>query len=145
MILVPEEFAELEKRKKEIDYEVGDRVANTLLRMDPFEPLLKKYNIIFSEEYTHPEDKLDVPSQINLFMWANGLEGNANFKFLTDWIRNTQGNATVRKAGVDNQWFFGRAMIASITLFVEEIGRLSSRYRDMMAKPGEFDSTLTIE
>lgn len=144
-VLVPEEFELLKKEREGIELEVNSRVADILFKMDPFEPLLKKYNIIFSEEWHNVEDKLDPQSQIRLFAWAAAQESSTEFKYITNWIRNTQGNATMRKANADNQWFFGRAMVASITLFVEEIGRLSSRYRDMMQRPDEFDTNLAVE
>lgn len=138
---------ELLEREKSIDNEVNDRVATILAKMDPFEPLLRKYNLVFSQEYDHPEDRLDEQSQLRMFMWAHGIEEDPSFRFLTDWIRNTQGNATVRKSSTDQQWFFGRAMVASISLFVDEVSRLSSRYKDILAeRDGQgFDPHLPTE
>lgn len=121
-------------REKNIDNEINERVATILAKMDPFEPLLKKYNIIFSKEYEKPEDRLSDQSRLQLFMWAWAAEKDPSFLFLTEWLRNKQGNATVRKSSTDQQWFFGRAMVASISLFVEEVSRLSSRYKDILAQ-----------
>lgn len=137
----------IQAREKDIDNEVNDRVATILSKMDPFEPLLRKYNIIFSEEYLHPEDRLDDRSQLQMFMWAWGIESDPSYKYLIDWIRNTQGNATVRKSSTDQQWFFGRAMVASISLFATEVSRLSSRYKDILAeRDGQsFDKNLPID
>ncbi len=145
-ILVAEEFEALEKQKQELEYAVNNRVAEVLLKMDPWEPLLKKYNVIFSEEWKHPEDNLDAPSQIRLFMWAYQMEGEASFIHLTNWIRNTQGNNTLRRGSHEREWDYGRASIATITLFVDEVSRLASHYRDILASKGmTFDEHLPVE
>lgn len=142
----PEREEIFDSFESEIQKRTDIRVADILTKMDPFDPLLKKYNIIFSEDYTKPEDKLSDVSQLLLFSWAYGTVKDPSFNHLADWIRNTQGNATIKKANTDHQLFFGRAMVASISLFVEEVRRLSSRYEDIMAKKGKvFDSTLPVE
>lgn len=137
----------LQKREKDLDMEVNQRVADYLSKMDPFEPLLKKYNVVFSQEYTRPEQKLNEQSQIQLFMWANGVESDPSFKHLINWFRDTQGNATLRKAKTDHEWLYGRAALATLTLFAEEVSRLSSRYKDILAeRSGQtFDAGLPVE
>lgn len=144
--LAPEDYEAIAKERSAIDLAVNNRVADVLFKMDPFEPLLKKYNVIFSEEWTHPEDKLDYPSQLRLYMWAYGMEKDPNFLHLTEWIQNTQGNNTLRKASHHDEWLYGRAALATITLFVEEVGRLASRYREVIAnKDRPFDVSLAVE
>lgn len=145
--IAPHEAERLAEKERGIELLVNQRVADFLMKMDPFEPLLKKYHVIFSEEYANPEDKLDEPGQLQLFMWAYGVSGNKEFKFLVDWLRNTQGNATLRKAKNDHEWLYGRAAVATISLFTEEVSRLASRYKDILAKRDgkEFDESLAVE
>lgn len=143
--LAPHVFEALEKQKQELDLTVNNRVADVLFKMDPFEPLMKKYNVIFSKEWERPEDSLDDVSQLRLFMWAYGVEQDPSFKHVMDWIRNTQGNATLRKGGQEEQWLYGRAAVATITLLVREIGRLSTHYRERMRKGEGFDEHLPVE
>lgn len=119
---------------------VNIRVADIITQMDPFEPLMRKYHGVFSEQYERVEDKLDDQSKLRLFMWAFGVEKDPSFKYLTDWIQNTQGNATLRKAKTDHEWFYGRVAIAMITLLTEEVSRLASHYKSILAKQkNQFD------
>lgn len=144
-LIAPEVFNELAEKKENLDERVNQRVADVLLKMDPFEPLMRKYNVVFSEEWQHPEDKLDHMGKLSLVMWAHGLKKDPNFKHLVDWIRNTQGNNTIRVAKNDHEWLYGRAAIATITLLVDEIGRLSSRYEDMIEqRDSNFDAHLPV-
>lgn len=146
--LAPEHFNAVAKKQQDMDMLVNQRVAENLLKMDPFEPLLKKYHVIFSEEYDKPEDKLNEPGQLGLFMWAYGMKGEPHFKHLIDWIRNTQGNATLRRAQNDHEWLYGRAAVATMTLFTAEVSRLAGRYEDILAKrkeQGGFDEHLAAE
>lgn len=138
--------ARFQDQVRNFDYEVSSRVAEIILKMDPFEPLMKKYNVIFSEEWEKPEENLDAPSQIRLFMWAYGIETDPSFRHLTDWIRNTQGNATLQKATHNDEWFYGRAAVATISLLVREVGRLASRYRDIKERKDDgFNEHLAVE
>ena len=140
------ELDRLAERELALAQMVNQRVAHVLNTMDPFEPLLRKYHVIFSEEYPRPEDKLSPQSQFQFFLWAFSMEQDPNWKYLTEWIRNVQGNATVRQAKNSEEWFFGRATLALITLFIREVSRLSSRYKDILAKrDGSFDAFLPVE
>jgi len=146
-LLAPEEFVELEKQKANIDLAVNQRVADVLFKMDPFEPLLKKYSVVFPDKWEErkPEDDLDTMGAVRLFMWAYGTRNDPNFKHLIDWLRNQQGNNTLRKAKNENEWFFGRAAVATLTLFVEEVGRLSSKYEEIMSRRDQsFDAHLPV-
>lgn len=146
-LLAPEQFEELENKKKDLDMLVNQRVADVLFKMDPFEPLLKKYNIVFPNEWEDrkPEEDIDSVGAIRLFMWAYGTKTDPNFLHLVNWLRNQQGNNTLRKARNENEWFFGRAAVATLTLFVEEIGRLSSKYEEVMShRDKSFDAHLPV-
>lgn len=153
MWLAPEYELSLNKQRKELVakeaelvLEVNRRVADIVAKMDPFEPFFKKYHVVFSKEWAKPEDKLDTQSQLRLFQWAYGIDADPSFRYLVDWIRNTQGNATLRKAKNDNEWFYGRAAVVVVTLLVDEVTRLASHYRELMAKRGDsFDPHLPVE
>lgn len=137
---------ELLAREKKMDYEINNRVAELALKIDPIEIFLKKYNVVFSKEYPHPEDRLDAVSQLRMYMWAYGMVNEPSFKYLTNWIINTQGNATLRKGKTDAEWFFGRSAVVTIGLFVDEVGRLASHYRDILNRSQEtFDENLPVE
>lgn len=146
VLIAPEEFDALEKGRTDLELEINRRVAEVLLKMDPFEPFLKKYNVIFSEEWERPEDRLNDQSRTMLFQWAYGLEGDPSWKHLTDWVRNTQGNATLRKGRHSDEWFYGRAAVIVVGLFVDEVRRLSSHYKEILAQKGHtFDPHLVVD
>lgn len=135
--LAPQEFEKLAKRQGDLDMEVNQRVADVIMHMDPFEPLLRQYNVVFPAKWSEdekPEDELGSMQALQLYMWAYGQRTDVSFKHLTDWVRNHQGNATLRKGSQDKEWFYGRSAIATMTLFVREIGRLSSKYEEVMLR-----------
>lgn len=145
--LAPEEFLELEEKKANADMLVNQRVADIVFQMNPFEPFMKKYLVAFPSEWENarPEDTLDSQGAMRLFMWAYGTKADPNFIYLTDWLRDQQGNNTLRKGKNDHEWFFGRAAIVTITLFIEEVGRLSSKYAEVMAgRDRSFDENLPV-
>lgn len=136
----------LDTRERFIEAEVSGRVAEFISKMDPWEPLMRKYNVVFSEDYQHAEDKLNEQGRLGLFMWAHTQENDIHFKHVIDFLRNTQGNATLRKASHPDEWLYGRAAIATLTLLVREIGRLSSHYKDIMARRDiDYDRHLPVE
>lgn len=146
-LLAPEEFVELEKKKSDLDMQVNQRVADVLFKMDPFEPLLKKYHVVFPNEWEELKPELDLDSigAIRLCMWAYGTKTDPSFLHLVNWLRDQQGNKTLRVAKNENEWFFGRAAVATLTLFVEEIGRLSSKYEEVMShRDKSFDAHLPV-
>lgn len=145
-ILFASEFADLQKQREGLEMEVNRRVADYLAKMDPFEPLLRKYNVIFSEEYDKPEANLNSQSQFQMFSWAYAQVTDPSYRHLMNWLRNKQGNATLQKGTHDGHYLYGRAAVATITLLVEEVSRLASRYKDIMAeKTGEFDRNLPVD
>lgn len=138
--------AEIQKRERDLEMTINNRVADITLKMDPFEPLMKKYNVVFSEEWQHPEDNLDSQSQIRLFQWAYGIVSDPSFLHVINFFRNTQGNATLRKAKNNDEWFYGRASIATLTLLFDEIKRLASHYEDLVSKKDTgFDPNSAVE
>lgn len=144
--IAPEYEKELAERKQNIDYEVGQRVSETLMKMDPFEPFLKKFHGIFSEEFVQPEDGLGQIGKIKLFSWAYAARGDPSFIHLTNWLQNVQANNTLRKAKNDYEWFYGRCAIVIIELFVAQVGRLGRQYEEVvLKKAADFDPNLTAE
>lgn len=134
------------EKKRNLDREVGERVAEIVLQMDPWDPLFKEFKIVFSKDYDQPEDGLDEQSALRLYMWAAGVVEDPSFIYLTDFIRNTQGNATLKEATNDKQWIYGRSAVATITLFTKMVSRLAFKYKEILAKKdSQFDSTLAVE
>ena len=132
--IAPERARELKEAHLSIQMDVNRRVADVINKLDPFEPAYRKYHVIFSSEYEHPEDKLSDRSQFEFFQWAHYLTRDPNFRHLMDFIRNTQGNATVRAAKTDQEWFVGRAMLFLIASLIKEVNRLSTRFEDIISK-----------
>lgn len=144
--LSPEYAKELEQKEKNIQQDINQRVADALMHMDPFEPFLKKFHGIFSEEFVQPEDNLSAPNRIRLFSWAYGIRDDPSFRHLTNFIQNVQANNTLRKAKTDYEWFYGRSAIITIELFVAQVSRLARLYEEVVLRKAEaFDSDLTVE
>ena len=126
--------------------EVNLRVAEIINKTDPLEPVLKMYHGVFSEEYERVEDILDKRSQLNLKMWAHQMYKDPSFKYVTDWIMNTFGNETLKRAPISvERTQYGRAQISSILLFKRELERLSNLYKEMLKQPEEFDEHISTE
>lgn len=144
--LSPKEFEELERQRKFIDERVNQRVADFILKMDPFEPLMRKYHVAFSGEYGHPEDRLAEADKLGLYMWAYGTFRDPHFNRVMDWARDKQGNNTLRQGKHNDEWLFGRACIASFTLLIDEVGRLASKYEEYVSGRNKtFDKNLVVE
>lgn len=133
-------------REKNLDNEVNRRVASTLSKMDPFEPLMKEFNGIFSQENEHVEDSLDARGQLMLRTWGYQNADSIAFKYLTDWVMNTQANETLKKAPVtEARILYGRAQISCMLLFVKEVKRLSEAYKDMLGKKDDYDPSTPVD
>lgn len=144
--LFPKPFEAVAEKERILNATVGQRVAETLAKMDPFEHLFKEFHGIFSEEFERPEEKLDTRSRLSLTMWAYQQATDPSFKFLTNWVMNTQGNETLKRAAVTpERILYGRAQISSTLLFVNEIKRLGALYEDMLKKDQPFDEVATVE
>lgn len=133
---------------EEADNRVSQRVASTIAKMDPFEPILKEFHGVFSKEYERPEDKLDERSQINMKMWGYRMHTDPCFKYMTEWIMNTHANEILKHAPVTpERILYGRAQISTMILFVKEVGRLASLYEDLLEKNNEevFNSEISAE
>jgi hypothetical protein len=146
--LAPEIFQELEDKKRTLDDTINQRVAATLAKMDPFEPLLKEFHGIFSEEYEKPEDQLNRVSEMQLKMWAYAQRSDPSFKYMMDWMANKQGNHTLRQPYLTGETIlYGRALLANVSLMKKEINRLALSWEDHLREMrGEsFDSNLAVE
>lgn len=136
------------RERKDIELEVNKRVAKFISQMDPFEPLLKHYNGIFSEEFERPEEKMDARSHLGFIMWAYTQRNDPNFTYLLDWIANSAGNETIKRASITPERIqYGRAQISNIVLIKREVSRLANLYEEKLAQGREegFDSELIAE
>lgn len=134
--------------KNELNDTVNRRVVETLAKMDPFEPLMKEYNGIFSREYERPEDSLNSQGKVGMYIWAWQQKNDPYFAYMVDWIMNKSGNSLLKKENpTELQTFYKRAEIANMILYRKEVGRLASNYEEMLSKKGsqEFDDTVGIE
>lgn len=127
------------KLKLETEQMINLRVAEAILKIDPWELIMKEYHGVFSEEYKRPEESLDAPGQLQMYMMGYRLVSDPAFKQLIDWIMNTQGNATMRAPNLTrdtalNIMLYGRSQISVGILLNKEIGRLASLYQEMMEK-----------
>lgn len=140
--IVRTEMRELKEALSKSENETNQRVSKILSEMDPFEPLMKEFHGIFSKDFQRMEEGMDERSQLQFFMWAHRQCNDPYFKYATEWVMNTAGNETMKKAPISAQrTMYGRAQIANMMLFRKEIGRLSSRYEEILenGKPKWFD------
>lgn len=150
-IICPKAFIDLERAYIDIQNMKNDlnlRFATMVTKIDPFELIMREYHGVFSEELTKPEEKLDTRSHMEFIMWAYQQKHDPHFKFLTDWVKNTQGNETLKRAPVTpERILYGRAQISSMVTFTTEVGRLGSLYEQLLEenKQKEFDKTLLTE
>lgn len=146
---VDQRVGRVEKRERVASKkEVDQRVAAVLSQMDPFEPLMRQFTGIFSEEYTKPEDGLNDRDRLALLALADYLHDNPSLIYLVAWIMNTQGNETLKRAPVTTERImYGRAQISGMVLFKREIARLAQLYADERDKltGDDFDPSQPLE
>lgn len=124
-----------EINEQAIQKEVNRRVAETLSKMDPFEPLMKKFHGVFGEEFERPEEQLNESGRFGMLVWGWQQKHDPSFKYMTDWIMNTQANESLKRAPVTpERILYARAQISTMILFVKEIGRLSNLYEELRDK-----------
>lgn len=139
---------EIEKREKNLESTINQRVAETLSKMDPFEPLLKEFHGAFNREFERVEDNLDERSRINMAMWAYAQYRDPFFIRMIEWVMNGAGNETLKRAApTEIRLMYGRAQISTMVLLRDEIKRLSGVYEEIIEKnkPKSFQSELAIE
>lgn len=147
-VLAPDYIGSLEREAHVIDEEINKRVASLALAIDPLDFLIRDYNGIFSENFEHPDENLNAQGKIGMYMMAYQLKNNPYFDHLIQWIMDSAGNETIKKAPImEARVQYGRAQISNMVLFKREIQRLSSLYEDELnkGKPEVFDTTNTIE
>lgn len=143
-------MAELRQQAADAEFLANRRFAEMVSKMDPLEPILKEFHGIFSKEYERPEDKLDAKGQLNMEMWGFQQDTDPYFEYVTDWIMNTHANETLKKAPVTtDRILYGRALLAVMLLFKNEVRRLANLYRDRLAKEKNkyegFDETISTD
>lgn len=154
-MLAPEYFERFEIQMKEKDKAIeiaqkdaDQRFAKMIMQMDPLEPLMRKFNGIFTPEFTHPEDKLNESGQLGMKMWAYRQNTDPHFQWMIEWIMNSAGNETLKRAPITSERTqYGRAQISNMILFRDEVGRLSNLYLDELEKHKvqEFDGDAVVE
>lgn len=135
-------------READIEQEINQRIAALMLKMDPFELVMREYRGVFGQDFEHPEDNLDARGVLNLRSFGYTIATDPSFNFLCDWIMNSQGNETLLKAAVTpERILYGRAQISAMLAFRKEVRRLSAAYEDMRDKQNgrDYDPTLSTE
>lgn len=131
---------------KNIDNRVNVRVAKAMSEIDLFEQFMKEFNGVFSEEFEHVEDGLDEKSQYMMKLWGWQQKNDPSFQRITQWIMNTQGNETLKRAPVTEARIqYGRAQLSNMILYRKEVSRLASLYEDILKKKDEFNSEVVTE
>lgn len=147
-IIAPQYITDLELAQKNFEHKVNLRVAEYINKMDPFEPIFKKFKGVFSEEFQHPETKFDEKGQLAMMFWGYQQQSDPVFRYIIDWIINTQANDTLKRAPVtEERIMYGRAQISGMILFRDEVKRLANAYADHMEKmrPEEPDEENTVD
>lgn len=137
-LIAPQFISDLENKAKERDIEVNQRVAMLINDMDPYEPYMRRFKGVFSDEFDNPEDKLREADKMGMWMWGWKTDTDPHFKYLTDWIINTQANATIkRKAISGEEVLYCRAKITAAIQIRDEVRRLANLYRDYIERSRE--------
>lgn len=136
--VAPAFIQSLENAVKEKELEVNQRVANVIATMDPYEPYMRRFKGVFSEEFDNPEDKLNEQSRVGMYMWGYQQDNDPNFKFVTNWIINTQANATIKRKNISvDEMLYCRAKITTAIQLRDEVRRLANIYRDILDKEAQ--------
>lgn len=129
---------ELKTKEKEVDLKINQKVAEIISKMDPFQPLMQKYNSVLSVEYERVEDALNEQGKVGMYMWGWQQKSDPHFERMVSWIMNKAGNALLKTGNpTEIQVFYKRAEIANMILYRKEIGRLSTCYEDILGKKGK--------
>lgn len=147
--MAPDVFALVAKREHDVEEAVNNRVADFIAKMDPFLPLMRKFDIVFTDDYARPEDGLNPQGKLMLEMWGYSTRDDASFKHLMQFIINLQGNAAVKKGNPTPETIlFSRAMLAAPVFMMEQVNRLAMLYEERLAEnrdAGDFDPHAGIE
>lgn len=134
-------------KQSEIDNKINQRVAEISAHIDPLDFLMRDYNGIFSNDFEKPEENLNDAGKLGMYMWAWKQKSDPYFEHMVNWIMDTVGNETIKRAPIiEKRVQYGRAQISNMVLFKKEIGRLSSEYESILnkGKPENFDSSVGV-
>lgn len=151
--LAPEQSLSLSVKEREIDNEVGRRVAEHIARLDPLEMVMREHHAIFSSTFERVEERLNDQGQHGMMAWAWAQSRDQHFERMLDWIIDSQANETFihtpTSVGVtaDRLLLYGKAQVLSVLLLKKEVGRLASLYQEKLDrdKNGDFNNELTVE
>lgn len=136
------------KHIESLENSINQRVAEIILKMDPFEPFFKEFGGVFSKDHPRPESKLDTRDSLLLKSWAYKTHDDPGFIFLCEWLMDKQGQDAIKKGNpTDKTILYSRALISIIMSFQEEVRRLHGIYESELNSRGEeeFDTTVTVE
>lgn len=118
---------------------INQRVAEIVSKMDPFEPLMKEFHGAFSEDYQRPEEQLNEPGKLQMYMFGHRWMQDPSFTYLCDWIMNQHGSMVFKAAHLNRDTaldivLYAKAQISTMVLLRKELGRLSSLYQEVIQK-----------
>ena len=100
---------------------------------------LKGVTLDFYDHNNTIENNLTENEKKQLYADAEMIKTNKSFQKIIKHLIDVQGNYTVKEARTMGDVAFGRATINGISLFEEEIERLSNIYREINKPEEEFD------
>lgn len=119
----------------DVDSRVDMRVAATLASMDPLQLLMREYSIVFTDDFTRPEDGLDAKGDLMMKTWAYQTRDDPSFGFFCDWIMNSYGNEMLKRTPIsEKSMIYARAQVSGIIQFRKEVSRLAMLYEEMLAR-----------
>lgn len=134
--------------EKSFEESVGRRVAEIMNRMDPFEPVLRRFGGVFSREKPRPEDGLDARSSLLLKTWAYQQRDDPSFRFMYEWVMDGQGRDAVQKGNPTPETIlWSRSLLTVMPLWKREVDRLGGLYEDILnsSRGQEFDDSVSVE
>lgn len=132
-----------ERKAREI---ASQRIAVILSKMDPLEPLLKEYFGVFSEQYEHPEERLNERGQLSMMMMGFQLMDDPSFEYMCRYVMDNAGNDIIKATNPSMERLtYSRAQIATMLLVKKEVKRLGELYKQRIKKtdPEDFDEHIT--
>ena len=119
----------------DVDARVDARVASTLAGMDPLQLLMREYSLVFTDDFTRPEEGLDSKADLMMKTWAYQTRDDPSFGFFCDWIMNSYGNEMLKRSPIsEKSMIYARAQVSGIMQFRKEVSRLAMLYEEMLER-----------
>ena len=101
--------------------------------------LMKGVTLNFANHSPNIEDTMSENERRGMLSQAESMKSNKYLRKIADHLIDVQGNYSFKEASTIGEMAFGRATVNGISLFMEEIERLSNLYREENKAEEEFD------